>query len=66
MIKNIATKVPHFRLVSWDIAIDSVGQPVFIEMNPAYGELDFHQLNNGPIFGEDTEEVLEEVFGKKR
>ena len=66
MVKGIAPTVPHFRLVSWDIAIGDDGEPIFIEMNPAYGELDFHQLNNGPIFGEDTEEVLEEVFGNRK
>lgn len=26
------------------------------------GELDFHQLCNGPIFGDLTEEVLKDVF----
>ena len=30
-----------------------------------YGELDFHQINNGPIFGEDTEKILKEVFNKR-
>lgn len=28
-----------------------------------FGEIDFHQLNNGPLFGDDTEEILKEVFG---
>lgn len=65
MVKRIAPTVPHFRLVSWDIAISDDAEPILIEMNPAYGELDFHQLNNGPIFKEDTEMILEEVFGKK-
>ncbi len=36
-----------------------------IEANLNQGELDFHQLNNGPLFGEDTIKVLDEVFGKK-
>lgn len=56
--------VPDFRLVSWDVSIDHEGEPVLIEINPAYGELDFHQLNNGPIFKEDTLEILSEVFKK--
>lgn len=58
-------KVPHFRLVSWDFAINEEGHPVMIEANLCLGELDFHQLNNGPLFGEDTKKILDEVFGKK-
>ena len=35
--------------------------PTLIEANLCNGELDFHQLNNGPLFGEDTERILKEV-----
>ena len=57
---------PHFRLVSWDVAVDEEGEPVVIETNLKYGELDFHQLNNGPLFGDKTEQILQEVFDAKR
>lgn len=50
------------RLISWDFAIDEAGQPMLIEFNLSWGQLDFHQLCNGPIFGDMTEDVLEEVF----
>lgn len=63
IVKCLAAKNPHFRLVSWDIAIDENDNPVLIEANLCDGELDFHQLNNGPIFGEETKEILDEVFG---
>lgn len=46
------------QLISWDIAIDENGEPVVIEMNISYGEIDFHQYCNGPIFGDMTKEVL--------
>lgn len=46
------------QLISWDIAIDDDGDPVVIEMNISYGELDFHQYCNGPIFGDMTSEIL--------
>lgn len=46
------------QLISWDIAIDEDGDPVVIEMNISYGELDFHQYCNGPIFGYMTPEIL--------
>ena len=65
-IKNIveteAKKLPDFQLVSWDFAIDSNNKVVFIEANLKSGQLDFHQLTNGPLFGEMTDTVLTEVF----
>lgn len=65
MIPRLHCQVPHFRLVSWDFAVREDGEPVLIEANLRYGEIDFHQLNNGPLFGEDTEKILAEVFCKK-
>lgn len=65
-VKKAHWMVPRFRLVSWDFCIDEAGEPVLIEANLHRGELDFHQLNNGPLFGEDTVEILEKVFGRKR
>lgn len=50
------------KLVSWDLAIDKDGDPVVIEVNLSFGEVDFHQMCNGPIFGEMTERVLDEIF----
>lgn len=57
---------PHFRLLSWDFAIDKNNEPLLVEVNLRYGELDFHQLNNGPLFGADTQKILNEVFNKQK
>lgn len=57
-------QLPQFRLLSWDIAVSEDGSPVIIEVNMHSGQLDFHQLNNGPVFGKDTRKVLSEIFGK--
>jgi hypothetical protein len=43
--------IPWFDLISWDIAIDESYRPIVIEFNVSDQELDFHQLNNGPLFG---------------
>ena len=64
LIKEWHKKFPHFRLLSWDIAVDKNDEPMLVEVNLRYGELDFHQLNNGPVFGDDTKKILDEVFGK--
>lgn len=50
------------RLISWDLAIGEDGKPLLIESNVTFGELDFHQLCNGPIFGDLTQDVLADVF----
>lgn len=50
------------RLISWDLAIGEDGHPILIEFNVSCGGLDVHQLPNGPIFGDMTEDVLEDVF----
>ena len=57
--------INYSRLVSWDFSIDKNGVPVLIEANLNVGELDFHQLSNGPIFGSDTDEILSDIFHKK-
>lgn len=64
MVSEQARKMPHFRLISWDVAIDYNNEPILIEANLRDGEIDFHQLNNGPLYGDETRAVLEEVFGK--
>lgn len=58
--------VPHFRLVSFDIAIDENGEPIFVEANLCKGSVEIHEFNNGPLFGEDTKKILDEVFGKNK
>ncbi len=63
--KKAHLRVPQFRLVSWDIAINESAEPLMIEANLYRGGLTIHQLNNGGVFGERTEDVLKEVFLKK-
>ena len=63
MVKKAHPMVPHFRLVSFDIAIAEDGEPVFVEANLCKGSVEIHEFNNGPLFGEDTKKVLDEVFG---
>ena len=62
LVKKLHLQTPRFRLVHWDFAIDEKGEPVFIEANMRYGGIDLHQLDNGPIFGDDTKKILDEVF----
>lgn len=65
IVKEQHKRFGHFKLISWDFAIDENYEPVFIEFNIRRGEVDFHQMCNGPIFGDLTDEILEEVFKNK-
>lgn len=64
LVERLHWCVPQFRLVSWDFAVGRDNEPILIEANLSSGELDFHQLNNGPLFGDDLPEIMDEVFGK--
>lgn len=67
MVNNLAPRISRIsKLVSWDIAIMEDSTPLLIEVNLSYGQLDFHQMCNGPIFGENTERILNVVFPKKK
>lgn len=63
LIEKAHPMIPSSRMVSWDIAINEQGEPVMLEANFTFGCLHFLQLNNGPLFGEDTKKILDEVFG---
>lgn len=60
MLRRQHMRGGHFRLLSWDVAISS-NDIAIIEFNITPQEIDFHQVCNGPLFGEYTEQVLEEV-----
>lgn len=61
-VRAHAIRMAHFRIIGWDIAIDATGTPVLIEFNALPGQM---QGTNGPIFGDMTDQVLEEVFGRR-
>ena len=61
-VTALSARIPYFRLVSWDVALDTNNDPVLIEANLCDGELDFHQFNNGPVFGDETEAILREAL----
>lgn len=62
MAIQLAQRLPYCAMLSWDIAIGFDGSPILIEVNMNNGELDFHQFNNDPIFGEITNEVVKSVM----
>lgn len=67
IVRKNAMKMARFcKMPSWDFAIDENGHPIFIEVNMSYGQLDFHQMTNGPIFKDLTPEIINEVFASSK
>ena len=69
-VEIAARLAPRFnnytKLISWDFAIDASETPILIEANFTGGQLDFHQLCNGPIWGDMTHDVLSEVISNSK
>lgn len=67
IVRANAIKIARFcKMPSWDFAIDKNGEPILIEVNMSYGQLDFHQMTNGPLFKDLTLEMLNEVFASQQ
>ena len=67
LVKEAHSFMGHFRLVSWDVAIDDNNEAVLIEANLTLGGINDVQMSNGrPLFGKDTKKILDEVFGGRR
>ena len=62
MVKKAHPIISHFRLVGWDIAVSEGGEPILIECNMRKNGIELHQFSNGPLFGDLTDRVMEEVF----
>lgn len=63
LVKDLAKRFTTVsRLVAWDIAVDEKGEPLLIEVGLTYCGSNFHQLCNGPIFGDMTPDVLKDFF----
>ncbi|MBQ3852785.1 MAG: hypothetical protein II760_05330 [Lachnospiraceae bacterium] len=66
LVKNAHPAISHFRLVGWDVAIDENGEAVLVEVNFTLCGINDMQVTCGPLFGDDTKKMLDEVFkGKK-
>lgn len=69
-IKEIAIKehqkFGHFKVISWDFAVDKNENPILIEFNLKWQGLNHHQLTAGPLFGNKTEQVLSEIFNERK
>lgn len=58
MVELLHKRVPYFRIISWDIGVDKNNDPILIEYNTYNQSTKIHQIVNGPLFGDFTEEIL--------
>jgi len=51
-------KMNHYtRVLALDFCVDINGEVKLLEINNSNNGINFHQMNNGPLFGEYTEEI---------
>jgi hypothetical protein len=63
-VKEQHGQLPYFDIVGWDLTIDSDGQIVMIEANLNFPGVILSQYICGPLFGDDTEEILSNLKKK--
>lgn len=61
-VKDLHMRLPYFRLIGWDISVDTNGNPVMIEWNKS---AELSQVAHGPAFGDYTEEILTSAMKDK-
>lgn len=64
VIKNEHVRFGYFKLISWDFSVSPDKTPILLEINLMSQGINLHQLSNGPLFGELTDEVLAEIFSE--
>jgi hypothetical protein len=54
---DVARKFRYSRLLGMDFGVGKDGKILLIEVNDSSNEINFYQMNNGPLFGDFTEEI---------
>ena len=62
VVKGLHRQINHFKMVSWDIAIEEKGEAILIEYN-VMGQ--GYRQEYGPLFGKFTDQVLRDCEIKK-
>lgn len=56
---SLARKLKYSRIIGHDITMDINGNIIIVEVNNKSNEINFFQMNNGPLFGAFTSEIIE-------
>ena len=61
-VTALAARFGQFRIIGWDMAVAQDGEPTLVE----YNIIPMHGCHcSAPVFGDMTDQVLEEVFGRR-
>lgn len=63
---DLASRVPNYNVISWDFLADKQGKIKILEMNLTRQGTDFVQFDDGPLFGDETERVVEWCLANRR
>lgn len=55
------SRFPSIRIIGWDFTVDREENVVVVEYNIKYPGVLYYQWVNGPLFGDKTEEILDEI-----
>lgn len=58
-------KLPYFKIISWDIAVNSENEAILIEFNSFGQGINILQMANGPLLGNYTDEILSQCCENK-
>lgn len=59
---KIHLSLPYYRLISWDVVIDEAGSPIILEINASGQDINLHQLTNGPLLGNRTNNIIKSLM----
>jgi hypothetical protein len=62
--KEIASKFHYTRFLAIDFTVDREGKPLLLEINTKGNGTGQYQMNNGPLFGKFTKEILDYCIDK--
>ena len=64
--KDLASEFHYHRLLGFDFAVDREEKIALIEINNRNNEINFYQMNNGPLFDKYTGEIIEYCMENKK
>lgn len=66
LAQKLASQFPYHRLLGFDFCVSEAGQVHLLEVNCKNIEVNFMQMNNGPLFGDLLNEVIRDARQYRR
>lgn len=66
LAQKLASQFPYHRLLGFDFCVSEAGQVHLLEVNCKNIEVNFMQMNNGPLFGDLLDEVIRDARQHRR